>query len=100
MFDSRSDEKIILKCYELLNKNCYFEMTLVIEEYKNSSSVNLSKRVWNNQAWLGQAMCNMQFGATIQETTKAWGLLSKKQQKFANEIADIIIEVWRNENTQ
>lgn len=98
MFKSTSREEIILRCYELLNKNCYFEMKLVTVNYPNSSSVNLSKRVWNNQAWLGQAMCNMMFGATIQETTKAWGLLTLKQKKYANKIADIIVEEWTNEN--
>lgn len=98
MYNNRSDDKIILNCYKLLNKNCYFEMKQVTIQYVNSSKVNLSKRVWNNQAWLGQAMCNLYFGATIQETSKAWGLLDKKQQKYANKIADIIIEEWLNEN--
>lgn len=97
MFNSRADDSIIKQCYEVLKNNPYIEMKLTTIEYVKSSEVNLSKRVWNNQAWLGQATCNRLFGATIQETTKAWSLLTLKEKKYANKSADIVIEEWRNE---
>lgn len=99
MFDTKTREDIIVKCYNKLKENCYFEMKLVTMTYINSTAVNLSKRVWNNQAWLGQAMCNMLYGATINETTKAWGLLTKEEQKYANEAANEVIREWQDENS-
>jgi len=98
MFGSQKRDAVIKQCYEVLRKNCYFEMTEMLNNYKKSARVNLRKRVWNNQAWVGQATCNYYFGATISETTTAWGLLTKKEKDYANKIADEVVKEWLNEN--
>ena len=97
MFENNNRQDIVIKCHNLLKSDCYSSMKEVTKKWPLSTSVNFSKRVWNNNAWLGQATCSLYFGATIQETTQAWINLTIKEQKQANEIAERVIEEWINE---
>lgn len=98
MYNSRNNQDIAIQCKKLLSKNCYNEMKQVIKEWPNATTVNLSKSVWNNKAWLGQACCSLQFGATIEETTSAWVQMTKEQRDEANKIALQVIKEWEDEN--
>jgi hypothetical protein len=66
----------------------------VSELWKVSATVNLSNRSRNRQAWLGQAACCLEVGATEAETKLAWHSLQIEQQDAANAVADKCIAIW------
>ena len=71
-------------------------MLAVIDKWPISSSVNLSYRGYNRQAWLGQAACCIWLGLTETETREGWAYLSDEQKDKANKVADHVIKVWEN----
>ena len=72
-------------------------MIAILDDYPISSKVNLNKTVFNRNAWIGQATCNLWLKATIEETTWAWVRLSDRERKIANEIAEQVIKEYHNE---
>lgn len=98
MYSSRLDESIALKCIDLFkSENLYKKMIAILNDYPISSKVNLNKTVFNRNAWIGQATCNLWLKATIEETTWAWVRLSDRERKIANEIAEQVIKEYHNE---
>lgn len=103
MYNSRLLKSKEKQCYELLTsfdlKDKMFQTT---KEYKISTKINFTNKMFNPISWLGQATCNLYFGATARETVNAWLCMTKEQQKRANSIAKGVINEWRkaNENIQ
>ncbi len=100
MYSNRIDSEYVNKCKMILSSECYFAMKLVTINWINATMVNLTQSVWNNKAWLGQACCCLEVGATMFETCSAWNMLSRKEKRIANAIADQVIKEWQNENIQ
>ena len=98
MYNSRLDESIANQCIELFKSDgLYRKMIAILDKYQISSKVNLNKTVFNRNAWVGQATCNLWLKATIEETTWAWVRLSDREKKIANEIAEQVIKEYHNE---
>jgi Fe2+ transport system protein B len=103
MYVNRSDKKIINGCIEILiSENLKSNMEKTTKDYKISTEVNFTNKMFNPVSWLGQATCNLLIGATAQETCKAWLDMTKAQQNAANNIAKEVIKEWREnyENIQ
>jgi hypothetical protein len=69
-------------------------MLLVVENWPVSSEHNLSCKSLNRRAWVGHAACCYAIGVPEDITREAWGFLSNRQRKLANNQADIAIEEW------
>ena len=67
----------------------------VIEDWPYSSEANLTASVINHQAWIGQASCAINHNAPEYITKLAWRELTLEQQSIANNVADRVIEIWR-----
>lgn len=78
----------------------YDAMYYVSHHWPYSSTMNLSNRSRNRQAYLGQASCCWMVHATEDETKAAWKRLTKEQQNVANAVADRIISEWEAERCQ
>jgi len=74
---------------------CKKAMERVVIEWPISTAVNLSIPGCQ-RPWMGRAACCIQFGVSENITRIAWWQLSLNQQAKANEIADTIIDAWRN----
>lgn len=72
----------------------YDAMYYVSHHWPHSSTMNLTNRSRNRQAYLGQAACCWMVHATEEETKAAWKRLTEEQQERANAVADRIIEEW------
>jgi len=100
LYDSTKDNdlELIRKSKELLsNKDATFEaMSYVTESWVNSSEHFLSDLATNRRAWLGQAACCLEHGASEQATCKAWWQLSEEQRFIANAIANMVINEWES----
>lgn len=97
MYQNGHNIENIQKCYELLtSKDLKKKMQKTTKEYKISTKVNFTNKMFNPVSWLGQATCNLYLGATAQETCQAWMTMTKEQQTEANNIAKEVIEEWRN----
>ena len=68
----------------------------VIDQWKYETEQFLSNQNSNRQAWLGQAACCLNHGASESETRTAWNQLSINQMERANMVADAIILEWEN----
>lgn len=84
------DTQMVHDCYLLLSCPEYFHecASFIIHNWPKSTEHNLTNRARNRQAWLGQASCCFAHGAPEYLTKQAWGLLTEKQQKIANAVAD------------
>lgn len=100
MYLKRCDETIAQKCLELFRSNNLIDCMRNVKAWKVSATVNLSKTVFNQQAWLGQATMSLELGATIEETTWAWVRMTKQERDYANQCADEIIKEFQDENLQ
>jgi len=81
--DFFSDKKLFLE-------TCFY----ILENWSNCIDHNLSYASSNRQSYLGQAACAFKFKANIKTTTKAWLLLPKEKQDYANQLADEIIRIY------
>lgn len=81
-----------LKCPEWLLE-C---MLFVSHNWQYAAENHLTNLHRNRQAWLGQAACCFIHGAPEYITKKAWGNLTDKQQKTANDVADQVIKDWQS----
>lgn len=77
------------------NAELYGEcMKHVVKEWPISCEHNLSDRSQNRRAWIGHAACALALRCPEDIVRKAWSNLTEQQQKEANAVADIAIEVW------
>jgi hypothetical protein len=98
IYDNRKDKEFVNKCINLFKKeDVYSKMKCVQDYYPNATKVNLTNRMFNPIAWLGWATCNAHYGATKREVIEAWLLLTKEEQKSANENAKKVIEEYLDE---
>ena len=96
MYENNNDREIIKQCYEILiSENLKEHMENTTISYPISSKVNLTNKMFNPVSWLGQATCNLLIGASARETCQAWLMMTKEEQKRANDIAKEVIKEWR-----
>lgn len=96
MYENNNDREIIKQCYEILiSENLKEHMENTTITYPISSKVNLTNKMFNPVSWLGQATCNLLIGASARETCQAWLMMTKEEQKRANDIAKEVIKEWR-----
>lgn len=78
--------------------NCRDAMVRAVNEYPISARQHLTKHT-GRQPWIGQAACNVELGATEEETRIAWNFyMSQEAQDSANNIADSVIADWEINN--
>lgn len=89
-------ENLINESFKLLSNNELFINACrdVIIKWPYSSEHNLSARVQNRKAWIGQAACYVSHQSTEYTTRQAWRMLSDEQQYIANQSAQLVIEEW------
>lgn len=66
----------------------------VIKEWPNSCLHNLSARIQNRRAWLGQAACYIETGSVEYTTRKGWRMLDFSERDRADDIAEQVIKEW------
>lgn len=75
-------------------------MIKVANDWKYSCEHNLTKTNTNRRAWIGHAAVAFAIQCPEDIVREAWGYLTEKQQKLANEQADIAIKHWENNNAK
>ena len=103
MYENGHDVDIIKQCKEILTSDQLKEnMSKTTNIYPISTKVNFTNKMFNPISWLGQATCNWMINAKAQEVCRAWMMMDKEQQIWANNIAKDVIGEWRNnyENIQ
>jgi len=73
-------------------------MSMVIDLWPESCEHNLSAMCMNRRAWIGHAACCLGIGCPEDITREAWGHLSGRQRKLANNEADMAIKKWENKH--
>jgi hypothetical protein len=73
---------------------CEAAMRRVVRSWPVSTEQNLTDRSQNRRAWLGQAACCIETGASAASTKQGWWQLTEDQQTRANRIADAVISDW------
>jgi hypothetical protein len=99
IFDSRLDDEAVTASRMLLKHQdiCRSAMLRVIREWPTASAVNLTNNGANRRAWLGQAACCLEAGATASATKRAWWQLTDSDRTRANACADEVIALWEAE---
>jgi hypothetical protein len=99
IFDSRLDDEAVTASRMLLKEQCICRsaMLRVIREWPTASAVNLTNNGANRRAWLGQAACCLEAGATASATKRAWWQLTDSDRTRANACADEVIALWEAE---
>ena len=69
-------------------------MDRVVTAWRHATEHNLTDRVSNRRAWLGQAACAIECGVTEASTRAAWGVLTQQHRDEANAVADRVISRW------
>lgn len=78
--------------------DCRAAMVRALNEYPISARQHLTKQI-GKRPWIGQAACNVELGATEEETRIAWNFyMTKEAQDSANGIADELIADWELAN--
>jgi hypothetical protein len=96
MFDARIEDTAVASCRAMLRdtQRCEQAMRRVIAEWPVAAAVNLSNSGANRRAWLGQAACCLESGATASATKRAWWQLTDDARTRANRCADEVIALW------
>lgn len=91
--------EIIQKAVEVLSTPsiCESAMKRVVSEWEYATEFNLTNSGCH-RPWLGRSACCIYYGITENITRIAWWQLTSDQQNKANEIADIIINNWREQH--
>lgn len=99
-FEKNNEQKYVSLATKVLTDNDLFFKTCneVVKNWPIATSVNLTNKSCNRQAWLGQASCNYKYNVPEICTRIAWGLLTYEQQINANKIASLIITKYEKEN--
>ncbi len=102
MFDTSIDEAATAACRAVLrdSERCDLAMRRVIAEWPVAAAVNLSNSGANRRAWLGQAACCLDAGATASATKRAWWQLTDEARTRANGCADEVIALWEQKRTE
>lgn len=100
LIDKKPCEKKIDFCIELLSDVKIFLYTgrKMILSWPIASEENLTNKSINRKAWIGQATCNFNHGATETETKIAWGKIPDKIKIQANQVAEKIIIEYEAKN--
>jgi hypothetical protein len=69
-------------------------MLRVIDVWPKSCEQNLTKLDTNRKAWIGHAAVALAIQCPEDIVRQAWGFLSDKQQKLANQKAQYAINKW------
>lgn len=97
MYENGNSVEIIRECKKILTSDDLKEnMTNTTIKYPISTKVNFTNKMFNPISWLGQATCNQMINAKAQEVCRAWMMMSKDEQIWANNIAKEVIGEWRN----
>lgn len=96
MYSNEKQEDLVLEIVNFFNDEKLFleACFYILQNWSNCIDHNLSYASSNRQSYLGQAACAYKFNANIKTTTKAWLLLSKEKQDYANSVADLIISIY------
>lgn len=96
MFTDRIEDAHVAAARALLGAPapCESAMTRAIREWPIAAAVNLSNASCNRRAWIGQAACCLQVGASASSTKRAWWQMADRQRARANMIADEVIRLW------
>jgi len=98
---SQPEEKEVLSTDLLRNVEALTEaMKRTIIEWPVAARVNLSNASRNQRSWLGQACCCLDHGSNEGTVKKAWANLTDEEQNRANDVADRLITLWREEYAQ
>lgn len=91
----KSEKPAILSKELLINPINFFNVMETLEnEWPYCFKQNVSNRTINRKAWLGQAACLYNHGATFAQTIKGWYKMSDIQQLEANNAAQRIINIF------
>lgn len=69
-------------------------MLSVCEQWPTATAYRLTATGVNRRAWLGQAACCLEYGASQRATCVAWNALTPAVQSAANRAADHTISAW------
>lgn len=92
-YTEKEEEELANKVKLFLSSDEFFNIGLiVITQWKYASEHNLTNNHRNKQAWIGQASCCFKLNVPERITKHGWKLLTLKEQKKANKVADDIIK--------
>lgn len=96
IFDARIDDADLVACRAVLRDPdiCRTAMLRAVREWPVATAVNLTNSGLNRRAWLGQAACCLESGATASATKRAWWQLTDRDRTRANACADEVIAQW------
>ena len=75
----------------------YWAALEMVQAWTIAAEANLSNPSRNHQAWVGQATCCYVLSSSEAQTKEAWHMLTPEEQKDANEVADSVVEQWREQ---
>lgn len=84
---NRSPDQAVLSKNLLASPDFKKSCLLVISDWKHSTEQNLTNLSLNRRAWLGQAACCLNHGASFIETIEGWNMLNPMEQLIANRTA-------------
>lgn len=91
-------EEKLSKAIEMFNSEdlTITNMLAVINNWKFSCEHNLTNASMNKIAYIGQAACAYYAQVPNTITMEAWNMLSKETQERSNDIAEEVINIWKN----
>lgn len=94
----KEKEEKINKAIEMFNSEdlTITNMLAVINNWKFSCEHNLTNSSMNKIAYIGQAACAYYAQIPNTITMEAWNRLSKEVQSRSNDIAEEVINIWKN----
>ena len=91
-------EEKLSKAIEMFNSEdlTITNMLAVINNWEFSCEHNLTNASMNKIAYIGQAACSYYAQVPNTITMEAWNMLSKETQERSNDIAEEVINIWKN----
>jgi hypothetical protein len=89
----------VRRSFDLLSSPADFKQSIknMFDDWEYCIIHNLTNSMQNRKAYIGQATCNFNHGASILETTTAWNKMSLSQKQTANSVAkEMIIQYLVN----
>lgn len=102
MYESQEvDEAKIDLAKNLLENECFFlkQGLEMVSDWPKSAAHHLTNKNINRLAWIGHATCCFSFKITEKLTRIAWGKMTEIDRFKANKIANKIILIYENKNT-
>lgn len=96
---SQYDDELIRKCILIFeDQELFWDVLCQMRiDWEKSFEFNLSNKTQNRKAWLGQAACCYNHGASFNVTIAAWRMLSEKNKVESNETAQRMIDLFEKE---